>query len=173
MFKLFKYLLFGIIFGILLLKSEVLSWFRIQEMFRFHAFHMYGVIMSAIAVGLISVQLLKRYSKNETTQLLLSPETSWKWSNFLGGILFGIGWAIAGACPGPIYTLIGAGYSGYLVVFGGALVGALTFGALNRNKAASEIQQCGDVPSGRKESHNMLDSQKSFESRDEQALKPT
>jgi len=163
MLKLFKYLLFGIVFGILLFKSEVLSWFRIQEMFRFHAFHMYGVIMSAIAVGLISVQLLKRYSKNETTQLLLTPEPSWKWSNFLGGILFGIGWAIAGACPGPIYTLIGAGHLGYLVVLGGALIGALTFGILNRNKAASEVEQCGDVPNNPVTSNEFIEGQHSYE----------
>ncbi len=163
MFKLFKYLLFGIVFGTLLFKSEVLSWFRIQEMFRFQSFHMYGIIMSAIAVGVISVQLLKRYSKNETTQLLLTPEPSWKWSNFLGGILFGIGWAIAGACPGPIYTLIGAGHLGYLVVLGGALIGALTFGILNRNKAASEIQQCGDIPKNPVTSNEFMEGQHSCE----------
>jgi uncharacterized membrane protein YedE/YeeE len=144
--KLLKYLLFGIVFGILLYKSEVASWFRIQEMFRFHSFHMYGVIMSAIGVGAVSVQVLKRFSKNQLVHDLTPSSNPITKAHFFGGIMFGIGWAFSGACPGPIYTLIGAGYHSFWVVLAGALVGAFTFGVIKGKPAESTVDQCGETP---------------------------
>ena len=145
--KLLKYLFFGIVFGILLYKSEVASWFRIQEMFRFHSFHMYGVIMSAIGVGAVSVQLLKRFTKNQLVNDLTPSKNPIKRAHLVGGVLFGIGWAFSGACPGPIYTLIGAGYHAFWIVLAGALVGAFTFGVIKGRRANMVVNKCDEVPS--------------------------
>ncbi len=144
--KLLKYLLFGIVFGILLYKSEVASWFRIQEMFRFHSFHMYGVIMSAIGVGALSVQLLKRFTKNQLVNDLTPPTNPVNRAHLIGGILFGIGWAFSGACPGPIYTLIGAGYHAFWIVLAGALVGTFTFGVIKGRRSTTIVNKCDEVP---------------------------
>ena len=126
------YLLLGIFFGLILTKSEVISWFRIQEMFRFEAFHMYGIIGSAIVVAAISVQLIKRFDVTTASgePITIAPK---QWSNYrywAGGILFGIGWALLGACPGPIFALLGAGYPVILVALASALLGTWVYGAL-------------------------------------------
>ncbi|MGB8375926.1 MAG: DUF6691 family protein [Salegentibacter sp.] len=124
------YLLIGIFFGIVMFKSEAASWFRIYEMFRFESFHMYGIIGSALVLGMIGVQLIKK-KKLETFSgdpiYFIPKERSFKRYMF-GGIIFGLGWALAGACPGPIFTLIGAGYLPILVVFAGALLGTFLYG---------------------------------------------
>lgn len=128
------YLFIGSFFGIVMYKSEAASWFRIYEMFRFDAFHMYGIIGSALLLGIIGVQLIKKGNLNSffgTPIKIASKERGFK-KYFFGGIIFGLGWALAGACPGPIYTLIGAGYVSLLLVLAGALLGALLYGLLRK-----------------------------------------
>jgi uncharacterized membrane protein YedE/YeeE len=126
-----KFLIFGIGFGIVLTKAEVISWFRIQEMFRFQSFHMYGIIGSAIVVGAISVWLLKKFNikdfKGEEIIFLKKPYNK---GFIIGGILFGLGWALTGACPGPIFALIGNGYSIFIVTMIFALFGTWIYGLL-------------------------------------------
>lgn len=125
-----KYLLIGILFGIVMFKSEAASWFRIFEMFQFQSFHMYGIIGSALLLGIPGVWLVKKYElKSRNNEVIkFTPKTGGYKSYLFGGILFGLGWALAGSCPGPIYTLIGAGYWPVLVVLLGALVGTLSYG---------------------------------------------
>lgn len=128
------YLFIGILFGIVMFKSEAASWFRIYEMFRFESFHMYGIIGSALLLGVIGVQLIKRRGARSffgEPIKIASKERGFK--NYLfGGIIFGLGWALAGSCPGPIYTLIGAGYVSIVVVLLGALIGAFLYGLLKK-----------------------------------------
>lgn len=133
--KYLKYTIAGIIFGIILIKSEAVSWFRIQEMFRFQAFHMYGIIGSAVAVGIISIQLIKRFKiktlDGEAIDLSTNPPK--KVNTLLGGIVFGFGWALVGGCPGPLYALVGAGNIIYLLPIAGLLLGTMAYG-LTKNK---------------------------------------
>lgn len=128
------YLFIGIFFGIVMYKSEAASWFRIYEMFRFESFHMYGIIGSALILGVIGVQLIKRMNIKSffgTPVIIEAKEKGFK--NYLfGGVIFGLGWALAGACPGPIYTLIGAGYVSIVVVLLGAVLGAFLYGLLRK-----------------------------------------
>ena len=127
--SLIKYTLVGIYFGIVLAKANVISWFRIQEMFLFESFHMYGVIGSAIVVGLISIQLLKRFGIKSLTKKDINPEQKeFNKGTIYGSIAFGFGWGIIGACPGPIYILIGAGYSIMIVSLFFALTGVWFYG---------------------------------------------
>lgn len=128
------YLLIGIFFGVVMYKSEAASWFRIYEMFHFDAFHMYGIIGSALVLGVIGVQVIKKKNLKSffgNSIKIASKERGFK-RYFYGGIIFGLGWALAGACPGPIYTLIGAGYLSILVVLAGALFGAFLYGVLRK-----------------------------------------
>ncbi len=127
--KYLRYIFYGIIFSIILIKVEAISWFRIQEMFYFQSFHMYGVLFSAIGVALIGVQIIKQRNKSveEKRQIpLQKKELRWK-ANIIGGILFGLGWAITGACPGPIYALIGLNILPAVVVLLGALAGTYVY----------------------------------------------
>ncbi|NNC35154.1 MAG: YeeE/YedE family protein [Croceitalea sp.] len=124
------YLVVGIFFGIVMFKSEAASWFRIYEMFQFDAFHMYGIIGSALALGVIATQWIKRSGTKSffgEKIVILDKEKSFV-RYALGGILFGLGWALAGACPGPMYTLLGAGFWPILIVIFGALLGTLVYG---------------------------------------------
>ena len=126
-----KYLVLGILFGIILTKSEVISWFRIQEMFRFQAFHMYGVIGSAIVVGLVSIQLIKRnHLKTITGEPIVIADKKYTHGTWIGGIIFGLGWAITGACPGPLFAQLGSGVGGAAVMILAALAGTWTYSAL-------------------------------------------
>ncbi len=128
------YIVIGIFFGIVMYKSEAASWFRIYEMFRFDSFHMYGIIGSALILGIIGVQIIKRKNLKSffgAPIKIASKEIGFK-KYFLGGIIFGLGWALAGACPGPIYTLIGAGYVSVIVVLLGAVGGAFLYGLLRK-----------------------------------------
>lgn len=129
--KYLKFLLTGTIFGIILAKTEVISWYRIQEMFHFQAFHMYGVIMSAIIVGIISISLIKFFKIRslDGSAIILKPKTFHK-GNIWGGIIFGIGWAMTGACPGPIFTLIGYGNLVFIIVLISAMLGTFTYGVV-------------------------------------------
>lgn len=117
-----RYLLLGAGFGIVLVKSEVVSWFRIREMFLFESFHMYGVIATAVAVAAISMHLLKRPLPRKT----LGKGTRY----WMGGTVFGLGWGLSGACPGPMFALLGAGYATAAVLILSALLGAWTYAAL-------------------------------------------
>ncbi len=126
------YLLIGILFGITMFKSEAASWFRIYEMFKFESFHMYGIIGTALGVGLLVVQVIKRYKiKSFFGDAITFPPKEKSISRYLiGGIIFGLGWALAGACPGPMFTLLGAGYAPILVVIAASLLGTFLYGLL-------------------------------------------
>lgn len=129
----FKYLLSGLFFGFVLVKSEVISWFRIQEMFRFDAFHMYGIIGLAIVVAMISIQLIRKWNVKDSNgnPITIPPKDSSQVTRYLlGGTLFGLGWALTGACPGPLFTLAGAGYGIILVPIASAILGTWVYGAL-------------------------------------------
>ena len=126
-----RYGLAGLFFGLVLVKSELISWFRIQEMFRFDAFHMYGVIGTAVTVGLISVRLIKRLGvKTIDGQPIRIAPKEFTTGTVVGSVLFGMGWAITGACPGPLFAHVGAGYSVMAVTLLSALVGTWVYGWL-------------------------------------------
>lgn len=125
------YTLLGILFGIVLTKSEVISWFRIRKMFLFEEAHMYLIIGSAIIVGIISVQILKRLKKNPVTNEKFEfTEKEFHKGFIIGGIIFGFGWAITGSCPGPIFAQIGTGEWRALISLAGALIGAYAYHSL-------------------------------------------
>ena len=129
-----KFLLIGMLFGIILVKSQVISWFRIQEMFRLQSFHMYGVIGSAVIVGMISIQLLKRFRLTTIRgEKIVIPEKKFQWGNVYGGLIFGLGWAITGACPGPLYAQVGSGFLVTIVTLLSAVAGTWTYGLI-RNR---------------------------------------
>jgi uncharacterized membrane protein YedE/YeeE len=124
-----KYLFAGIIFGIILVKSQVISWFRIQEMFRLQSFHMYGVLGSAVAVGMISVWLIKKFRiKTIYGEPIVFVNKKFNKGNIYGGLLFGFGWAITGACPGPLYAQIGSGFTIVIVTLMSAIAGTWVYG---------------------------------------------
>lgn len=126
------YLLLGVFFGVLMYQSEAASWFRIYEMFHFHSFHMYGIIGSAVVVGIIGIQVLKRRGGRalDGSELSLKPKDVSVPRYLFGGIIFGLGWALAGACPGPIFTLLGTGMVSIVVLFIGAIAGTFCYGLL-------------------------------------------
>jgi len=124
-----KYLLLGIWFGIVLIKSEVISWFRIQEMFRLQSFHMYGVIGSAVVVGIISVFVIKKFNiKAINGESISFRAKKFNKGNVYGGLLFGFGWALTGACPGPLFAQIGTGALVITVTLLSAIAGTWTYG---------------------------------------------
>jgi uncharacterized membrane protein YedE/YeeE len=127
--KYVRYIIYGVIFAIILIKVEAISWFRIQEMFLFQSFHMYGVLFSAIGVALVGVQLIKLRNKSveDSKKIPLSKKELRLKANIIGGILFGLGWAITGACPGPIYALIGLNVLPAILVLLGALGGTYVY----------------------------------------------
>jgi uncharacterized membrane protein YedE/YeeE len=127
-----RYLLAGTLFGVVAIKSEIVSWYRIQEMFRFQSFHMFGVILSAVLVAGVSLWLLRRLAARslEGDEIAIAPEAP-GWRRYLfGGVLFGLGWAATGACPGPILALIGSGMGGFGAVLVSAVLGTWAYGAL-------------------------------------------
>ncbi len=124
-----KYMLVGIIFGAVFVKAEIISWFRIQEMFRMQSFHMYGVIGTAVVVGMISVQIIKRFKiKTISGELISIPDKPFNKGQIYGGVIFGLGWAITGACPGPLFAQIGAGFSVVFVTLISAIAGTWVYG---------------------------------------------
>lgn len=133
--KFLKFLLVGILFGIVLVKSEAVSWYRIFEMFKFQSFHMYGIIGSAVFLGIIFLWLIKKFKIRsiEGAPISLPPKDKSFARYILGGLIFGLGWALAGACPGPMYILIGAGFFSMFIVIAAALLGTFTYGLL-KNK---------------------------------------
>ena len=126
------YIIVGTFLGVILYKSEAASWFRIYEMFQFDSFHMYGIIGSALAVGIVLVQWIKRSKiKSFFGEPIHIQDKERSFTRYMvGGTLFGLGWALAGACPGPIYILAGAGYWPILIVLFGAVMGAFIYGIL-------------------------------------------
>lgn len=126
------FVLLGVFFGIIMSKSEAVSWFRIQEMFHFHSFHMYGIIGVAVVSGVIFHFILKKNGIKdfEGKQVNIADKNKTYLASILGGSLFGIGWAMTGACPGPLYVLLGQGNLIILVIIGSALLGTLVYGAL-------------------------------------------
>ncbi len=127
----FKYAVTGILFGILLVKAEVISWFRIQEMFRLQSFHMYGVIGSAVAVGMLSVWIIKKKKiKTIYGEPIEFVTKQLNKGNIIGGLLFGFGWAITGACPGPLFAQIGTGATVTFITLLSAVAGTWVYGYL-------------------------------------------
>ena len=127
-----KYFLVGFLFGIVLTKSEAVSWYRIYEMFQFQSFHMYGIIGVAVATGIVGIQIIKRKNIKDIKGLPIEIAEKDKGTvrYLIGGISFGLGWALVGSCPGPIFILIGAGFMPVIIVLIGALIGTVIYGAL-------------------------------------------
>lgn len=126
------YLLTGILFGLVLVKSEAASWYRIQEMFHFQSFHMYGLLFSAIATATLSIQVLRHIERKRTLDgqdIEIPSKEPGRINYIVGGFVFGLGWGIIGLCPGPIFALIGTGSIGAIVVLAGALHGTWLYGA--------------------------------------------
>jgi uncharacterized membrane protein YedE/YeeE len=128
------YLLAGAFFGLVAIRSEIASWYRIYEMFRFESFHMYGVIGSAVLTALLSLWLLRRLGvkSREGEPLHVRPPDPGRYRYVLGGVVFGLGWGLVGACPGPIYALLGSGYAGAGVILLGALLGTYVYGRVQQ-----------------------------------------
>ncbi len=126
-----KFLTIGFLFGVILIKAEVISWFRIQEMFRFQAFQMYGIIGSAVMVGMLSVFLIKKYNVKTISgdEIKIEPKKFSK-GNIIGGLMFGLGWAMTGACPGPLFALVGSGLLIIAVVLLSAILGTCVYGLM-------------------------------------------
>lgn len=128
--KFLKFLSVGIFFGIVLVKSEAVSWYRIYEMFKFQSFHMYGIIGSAVVLGILSVWAIKKMKlkSSEGNIIKLEPKNKSFARYILGGSIFGLGWALAGACPGPMYILTGTGVFSMLIVIAAAVLGTFAYG---------------------------------------------
>lgn len=129
-----KYLVVGIAFGIVFVKAEIISWFRIQEMFHFHSFFMYGVIGTAVIVGMISILIIKKFNiKTFSGEKITLEDKKFNKGQIYGGLIFGIGWAITGACPGPLFAQIGSGFLAISITLLSAIAGTWTYGYF-RNK---------------------------------------
>lgn len=126
-----RYAIPGILFGIVLIKAQVVSWFRIQEMFRFQSFHMYGIIGSAILTAMLAQWLIRKsHAKTMEGEAITVPDKKFHWGNVYGGLIFGVGWAITGACPGPLFALIGAGFPAIILTLLSALAGTWVYGLI-------------------------------------------
>jgi uncharacterized membrane protein YedE/YeeE len=130
--KFIKFLLVGIVFGIVMAKSEAISWFRIQEMFRFQAFHMYGIIGTAVVLGVLGVALIKKFNIRDINgnPIVFLPKDKSIVRYLLGGSIFGLGWALSGACPGPMVVNIGYGFLSMAIVFVSAIVGTYLYAVI-------------------------------------------
>lgn len=130
--KFIKFLALGIVFGIVMTKSEAVSWFRIQEMFRFQAFHMYGIIGTAVTLGVAGVALIKKFHIRDFhgNPIVFNPKEKSIARYLIGGSIFGLGWALSGACPGPMVVNIGYGYWAMAIVFFFAIVGTYFYGLI-------------------------------------------
>lgn len=123
-----KYLIVGIVFGLALTKGEAISWFRIQEMFQFQSFHMFGIFMTAVPVGALSIFVIRKLNLRASDgQQIIVPVKTYHHGVIIGGLIFGFGWALTGACPGPLYAQIGAGYLVTIVTFVAAMIGTWTY----------------------------------------------
>jgi uncharacterized membrane protein YedE/YeeE len=130
--KALKFIFSGMLFGIIMIKSEAASWYRIQEMFRFQSFHMYGIISTAVLIGVLSILIIKKLKINDISgNKIVFPIKERGWRRYLfGGIIFGLGWALTGACPGPMFVTLGYGYLMMAAVILSALAGTFCYGLL-------------------------------------------
>jgi uncharacterized membrane protein YedE/YeeE len=129
-----KYSLVGILFGVVFIKAEIISWFRIQEMFRLQSFHMYGVIGTAVVVGAISVFLIKKFKvKTIHGEAITFADKTFNKGQIIGGLCFGFGWAMTGACPGPLFAQVATGAFAVLVVIASAILGTWVYGKFRDN----------------------------------------
>lgn len=130
--KALKYIAAGALFGLIMAKSEAISWYRIQEMFRFQSFHMYGIISTAVIVGALAVYLIKRFSIKDTQgNQITFQDKDRTWPRYIiGGTIFGLGWALTGACPGPMFVNVGYGYGAMFIVIFGSLMGTYFYGVI-------------------------------------------
>ncbi len=127
-----KFILSGLVFGVIMAKSEAISWYRIQEMFRFQSFHMYGIIGTAVILGVAIVYFIKKFKIRDfqgNPILFQDKDKSWK-KYIIGGSIFGLGWALTGACPGPMFVNVGYGYYSMLIVIFGSLIGTYLYGLI-------------------------------------------
>jgi uncharacterized protein len=133
--KQLRFIVAGIVFGIIMSKSEAFSWYRIQEMFRFQSFHMFGIIGVAVVLGVIGLSLIRKFKlKDFHGNDIILPSKEGGFSRYLfGGIIFGLGWALTGACPGPMFVTLGAGYWTMAIVILSAILGTLAFGLIRRS----------------------------------------
>ena len=127
-----KFLLVGVVFGIIMYKAQTVSWFRIYEMFRFESFHMYGIIGSAVFLGVIIIQAIKRFKMKsiEGREIDIAPKDKGFARYIIGGTIFGLGWALTGACPGPMYVLLGSGAFSMVIVIIAAMFGTFVYGLI-------------------------------------------
>jgi uncharacterized membrane protein YedE/YeeE len=130
-----RFLIMGILFGIILSKGEIISWYRIQEMFRFQSFHMFGVIGSAVLFGILTIQFIKRTKLKDSNgnQITVSTQDPGYARNLIGGTIFGLGWAITGACPGPLFILVGHQGWVFILAIVGAIAGTFTYGVVEKH----------------------------------------
>jgi hypothetical protein len=125
----FKYLIVGVLFGVVFVKAEIISWFRMQEMFRMQSFHMYGVIGTAVIVGALSIYCIKKYKiKTIYGEEIMFTNKTFNWGQVFGGLLFGLGWALTGACPGPLFAQIATGSFAVIIVLMSAIAGTWMYG---------------------------------------------
>ena len=125
----FKYLIVGVLFGVVFVKAEIISWFRMQEMFRMQSFHMYGVIGTAVIVGALSIYCIKKYKiKTIYGEEIMFTNKTFNWGQVFGGMLFGLGWALTGACPGPLFAQIATGSFAVIIVLMSAIAGTWVYG---------------------------------------------
>jgi uncharacterized membrane protein YedE/YeeE len=129
-----KYLILGVLFGIIMVKSEAISWYRIQEMFRFQSFHMYGIIGVAVATGAIGLWIIKSIKLRDMKgNLIQLPDKKFEIQRYLlGGTIFGLGWALAGSCPGPLFVSLGYGYSPMILLIVSAIAGTWAYGFVRK-----------------------------------------
>ncbi|WP_439882299.1 DUF6691 family protein [Pontibacter sp. MBLB2868] len=127
-----KYIIAGILFGVVMSKSEAISWYRIQEMFRFQAFHMYGIIGTAVVLGVIATYLIKKFNMKDYqgNPIIFTPKEKSVPRYLIGGTIFGLGWALTGACPGPMFVNVGYGYWAILIAIAGAILGTYLYGVV-------------------------------------------
>ena len=130
--KFLKFLILGIIFGIIMSKAEIISWYRIYEMFRFESFHMYGVIGSALILGLFSIQMIKFFNLKsyDGDEIHFTPKDRGVFRYLIGGVIFGLGWSMTGACPGPLFVLLGKGVWPIILIILGSVFGTFLYGLL-------------------------------------------
>lgn len=132
--RLSKYIFIGILLGVTLYKSEAVSWFRIYEMFHFQSFHMFGIIGTSVIAGILVVQLIKRTHMRsvEGKEIVIAPKDKAYARYILGGIIFGLGWALAGVCPAPMFILMGSGYTVFIVFLAAAMLGTFFYGVARK-----------------------------------------
>ena len=130
--RFFRFIIVGVLFGITMFKSEAVSWFRIYEMFHFQSFHMYGIILSSVVLGMGIVAFIKwKHFKSIEGKEIIIPDKNKSVPRYLiGGIIFGLGWAMAGVCPGPMFVLMGSGYTVFVVFLASAMFGTFVYGLL-------------------------------------------